>query len=105
LKIHRYTLRLRKSPWKDLRRSNVFLGAGGGAVGQNSAASPAVLAGEGAGEDLGFVRTDLCVVLGRNGHREWHGGAGRCDRGAPARGGSLGDTDLAQWFQSILEEG
>jgi hypothetical protein len=36
----------------------------GGAAGQNPAASPAVLAGEGAGEDLGFMRDRLVCGFG-----------------------------------------
>jgi hypothetical protein len=40
------------------------LGHGGGAVGKNSAALPAVLAGDGTGEDLGFVRDRFVCGFG-----------------------------------------
>jgi hypothetical protein len=62
-------------------------GPRGGAAGQNLAASPAVLAGEGAGKDLGVLRDRFVSGFGaERATGEWHGGAGRCDRGR-RRGG------------------
>jgi hypothetical protein len=62
--VHRYTPRSQKHPWKELQFCNVVLGQGGGAARENPAASPAVLAGEGAGKVLGVVRDRLVRGFG-----------------------------------------
>jgi hypothetical protein len=51
------------------------LGHGGSAAGQNPAASPAVLAEEGAGKDLGVVGDRLVCGFGADrATGEWHDG-------------------------------
>jgi hypothetical protein len=65
-------------------------GPRGGAAGQNPAASPTILAGEGARKDLGFVRDRLVCGFGAEmAAGEQHGGAGCCDMGR-RRGGQPG---------------
>jgi hypothetical protein len=66
------------------------LDKGGGVAGRNPATSPAVLAGEGAGKDLGVAHDRLVALVGVG--TPSARGAPRCDwfwplrQGAPARG-------------------
>jgi hypothetical protein len=77
----------------------------GSASGQNPAASPAVLAAEGAGDDLGFVRDRLVCGFGAERPPVSGRRCGPLRPGGAGEGGSLGETNWAQRFQIILEEG
>jgi hypothetical protein len=69
------------------------LGHGGGAASQNPAASPAVLAGDGAGEDLGFVRDRLVCGFGAERPPVSGAAALAAATGGAGEEGSLGNTD------------
>jgi hypothetical protein len=85
------------------------LDKGGGAAGRNPATSPVVLAGEGAGKDLGVAHDRLVALVGVGTPLARGGTAARlvlaAATGGHRRGGSLGDQSVARGLQGVLEVG